>query len=554
MFVTISFAGMDLSRYLVVEKVKRSILPPRSINTLEIPARHGAYFTGAKYGIRKIDVDVSLISNQMGKIVDLARTLAFCLDIDTPSELIISDEPDKMYYAILSDSTDLDELSGDLSRTTLTFICPDPFLYSVESKTITPDGNLFTFENNGTTTTFPTFNTTFHNDASFISYTSPDGLILIGNPPDKTKKNVPKTQTILHDSMNDLSKWVNAGNVLDVGRENTGTAIVEKEGEAIIPSSYGSGNGYHGVALRQNLPSTVKDFTVKTRISFGAEDGTKNLDGDQNGLLEIYLFDVNGNKIGKMSMKDTYSQYEYNIPEIFVGNKTFLSKTSGIPKPKTTKQKQYTYYTVKKGDTLWDIGRKYKISVKDLKKLNNLKSDTIYPKQKLKVHEKTTTKTVYPTHIGTYNDFFGEFTLQRIGTTWYAEVSRMNGSFKKSNTIKKTYYDKGKTMPTSDLAYIVIYMAQYGTQKPMKKIGVTDINVTKHNTLTDNDNEMIFKPNDELEVNLSNSSVYLNGELFMQNLDVGSTFFPIYEGTTEVQIDTDDTTAEHSATFTERFL
>ncbi|KKK33581.1 hypothetical protein WQ57_23460 [Mesobacillus campisalis] len=42
-------------------------------------------------------------------------------------------------------------------------------------------------------------------------------------------------------------------------------------------------------------------------------------------------------------------------------------------------------YTVKSGDTLYRIAKSNKTSVKNLKSWNNLKSDTIYPKQKLKV-------------------------------------------------------------------------------------------------------------------------------------------------------------------------
>ncbi|MEK5069248.1 3D domain-containing protein [Sporosarcina sp. FSL K6-1508] len=42
-------------------------------------------------------------------------------------------------------------------------------------------------------------------------------------------------------------------------------------------------------------------------------------------------------------------------------------------------------YTVKKGDTLYKISRMYNTTVANLKSWNNLKSDTIFPKQKLSV-------------------------------------------------------------------------------------------------------------------------------------------------------------------------
>lgn len=45
----------------------------------------------------------------------------------------------------------------------------------------------------------------------------------------------------------------------------------------------------------------------------------------------------------------------------------------------------YTVITVKKGDTLSAIASALKISIADIKKLNNMKSDIIYENQKLKV-------------------------------------------------------------------------------------------------------------------------------------------------------------------------
>lgn len=42
-------------------------------------------------------------------------------------------------------------------------------------------------------------------------------------------------------------------------------------------------------------------------------------------------------------------------------------------------------YQVKSGDTLWGIAKKYKVTVSQLKRWNNLKSDLIKPKQVLKI-------------------------------------------------------------------------------------------------------------------------------------------------------------------------
>lgn len=44
------------------------------------------------------------------------------------------------------------------------------------------------------------------------------------------------------------------------------------------------------------------------------------------------------------------------------------------------------YYAVKAGDTLWGIGQEYNVTVAQLKQLNNLKTDVIFPNQSLKVN------------------------------------------------------------------------------------------------------------------------------------------------------------------------
>jgi hypothetical protein len=181
-------------------------------------------------------------------------------------------------------------------------------------------------------------------------------------------------------------------------------------------------------------------------------------------------------------------------------------------------------------------------------------TDALKKGKKLKVFDKMGTKTVYPEHVGNFNDYSGEFTLQRIGNKWHADINRIVNGKKKYVLKPKTFYDNDGRFTTADLSYIVIHFAQYENAPVVQKMRVSDLKVIKHNTDTTIDVPVLFEAGDELEVDLSDSSVWLNGDPFMQEVDVASNFFPVYEGRTEVRVNTDDPTATFEAEFTERFL
>jgi hypothetical protein len=172
----------------------------------------------------------------------------------------------------------------------------------------------------------------------------------------------------------------------------------------------------------------------------------------------------------------------------------------------------------------------------------------------LKIKDGTSTKTVFPTTIGNYNDFEGQLTIQRIGTTWYAEVKRTDMGTK-TYLQSKTYYDPSHKHSQNPVAYIVINFLAYGSNATMASIEVDNLQVIQNNTVdTTANNETIFQSGDELVIDCTDSSVWLNGDLFMNHLDIGSTFFSIPPSTTEVKVLTDASSATHSATYTPRYL
>ncbi|WP_099223987.1 LysM peptidoglycan-binding domain-containing protein [Listeria costaricensis] len=73
----------------------------------------------------------------------------------------------------------------------------------------------------------------------------------------------------------------------------------------------------------------------------------------------------------------------YNLTQYDTGSSGSSNTDSGT----TDNTSVGTYYTVQSGDTLYKIASKYGTSVANLKSWNNLKSDTIYPGQKLIVSQ-----------------------------------------------------------------------------------------------------------------------------------------------------------------------
>lgn len=141
---------------VTVMGIRRDFLPPITPRTITVPGRPGSYWYGHDYGAREITIDVFVRGTSLADLRIKLRNIANWLKPDGgPKPLVFDDEPDKQYFAVLADRTELEQILWH-GRGTLTFVCPDPYAYGELEQAqfiITENDQSVTLENAGNTST-----------------------------------------------------------------------------------------------------------------------------------------------------------------------------------------------------------------------------------------------------------------------------------------------------------------------------------------------------------------------------------------------------------------
>lgn len=129
-------------------------------------------------------------------------------------------------------------------------------------------------------------------------------------------------------------------------------------------------------------PKTTKEKNTKEKTSNKKAKTHKVKEGENlTGIADKY----------DVSVEDLREWNNLKKDVIVPGQELIVSKTT--TKKETTKETSKKTHKVKKGDTLASISEEYDVSIKDLKKWNDLESDgTIYIGQTLKIYDSTKTK------------------------------------------------------------------------------------------------------------------------------------------------------------------
>jgi predicted phage tail component-like protein len=309
------FNGIRKDYVTVLRGRKRPPWAPVRRNILTIPGMPGGYQESTDILPRPEDVPILIKAEDIADLQKVKEDLAEWLITDQPEELIFDDEDDRVYYAVVDGSLDLEEIVR-VGHGVITFICPDPFKYGAEDA-VSSTTDAVTVENEGSAETYPVVTCQINKDTTFVAIGNGDKINMIGEPASVDDVVFEPKTVVLNDTMASTVGWGAAGFNPD-GSTKVGTIV--SDGQVLKPSAYGTGSAWHGPALQKSLSEQLQDFQVEFFFDFKATLIT------EIGKIQLYGLDGTNKKIFMLGMADYWSNKEKNLPEGFLYNAAEVKK------------------------------------------------------------------------------------------------------------------------------------------------------------------------------------------------------------------------------------
>lgn len=474
-----SFAGVPTPSYLVINKISYSPMPSSTVNTLDRPMASGAHFVNRKYNTRVFTVEYTIIGKSPEEIMYLADDLADWLDYTKPRAIVFNAKPDMVYYGIVDNASDIAEF-GKSGKGTFTITCYDPHGYGpMRSFTYTPSlTEPEMFSNGGNRACSPIIEVKFKKALTDFAIVSDTDAMYFGDPYDPVEKTpTDMSPTRLYSTMQSTNGW-QQGSTVDEGIV-AGTFATTSDSFFQADKNYGSySGGWHGAAMIKDIGRQLKDFKVEARI---IHDSTKFA---QAGRVEIYMLDINGAVVSKISLRDTSTSGQMPVFKARAGNgdsgTTFVNysgKTRMLTKEKVGKD---TY---------------------------------IYGEE------------------NSFRNFYGELHISRRGSVWRAHIIRLDRETgEEVNSYSKTWTDSKKRY-TKEVAAIQVHVGQYKDIVPTSELKITHLEVFEFLAKPTPDAiDYVFRPGDVLKVDMNTGNVTKNGKRYFQDLYPTSSFFKFAPG------------------------
>lgn len=301
------FNGTEKEYLTVTRGRNRPAFAPMDRNLISVMGMSGAHLSHSKRQIRQIDVPIFIKADSFSDLQKVKEDLAEWLIHDDPKELIFKDEPDRVYYAVVDGSLDLDELVR-WGQGVITFICPDPYKYGQE-RTLTFPADAVVIENDGTAEADPIFELTTKKKTTFAMVSKgEEEYNLIGQPADDDVQVVDTRTSVLYENGSTLNTWSTAKlDMLDnyFVKNIGGTMTTDDAG--IRANGYGTGDSLHGPAIYKEI-TPIQDFEIETTFDIISRRE------EENFRVGVNFLDENLNILGAIAIKDNSRTYKRRVP------------------------------------------------------------------------------------------------------------------------------------------------------------------------------------------------------------------------------------------------
>jgi len=205
---------------------------------------------------------------------------------------------------------------------------------------------------------------------SVIRNTTPNQSLII------EYKNIDNYQKIIDVITNAISKYIKKSNTYTV-----------KKGDSLYQIALKYGTTVDKIKKLNNLTT---DFLKNGQILQIPEKEEEN----ETTPLNIYIVQK-GDSLYQIAKKYNTTVDELKKINNLTSNTLSIGQKIILPTKSSQDTTEYEYYIVQKGDSLYQIGLKYNITTGELKKINNLSSNLLNIGQKLKVPRMKESYTTY---------------------------------------------------------------------------------------------------------------------------------------------------------------
>ncbi|MDY8164251.1 distal tail protein Dit [Bacillus thuringiensis] len=302
---------------------------PLRRNFLKTPGYPGARLLSTDTEPRPLPVPVGIIVPNGTDLETVKEEITEWLITENPAELIFDVMPDRTYMGVIDEDFDIDKFV-DIGQGTLKFICPMPYkLGNEQTVDFENDGRglIANVKNKGSVHSNPIIEIDITKPHTFLDvwfedkYAKEPDYFRIGMPLKMEQLPVERNQRLIWDDMSTTVGWSKVSSMED------GNPVGEMKTDSyqFYCSDYGSGNGWHGAAVKKSIPGgPVEDFIMQAHVTCKS----KNI--NEMGRVEIAILDENSKVLSKIAMNDLYWQAEQNFGTMVIGYDNKPGKTGLI--------------------------------------------------------------------------------------------------------------------------------------------------------------------------------------------------------------------------------